>query len=70
MRREFRALARRLKKTLVFVTHDLREALSIADRIALLERGRVAFLGAPRELLSSDVPEARAFARTLEADGS
>jgi len=65
VRREFRELARRLEKTLVFVTHDLREALLLADRVALLEHGRIAFLGPPRELLTSDVPEARAFAATL-----
>ena len=68
VRREFRALARRLAKTLVFVTHDLREALALADTIALLERGRLAFVGPPRELLTSDADEARAFARTLEPE--
>ena len=67
VRREFRDLARRLGKTMLFVTHDLREALLLADRVALLERGRLAFLGAPSDLLSSDAPEARAFAATLGA---
>jgi osmoprotectant transport system ATP-binding protein len=65
IRCEFRALVRGLSKTIVFVTHDLREALSLGDRIALLERSRLAFLGAPRSLLESNVAEARAFARTL-----
>src|SRR5208337_1301567 len=36
MQREFSALARRLSKTIVFVTHDLREALLLASRIILL----------------------------------
>jgi osmoprotectant transport system ATP-binding protein len=41
MQKEFRALQRRVQKTVVFVTHDLREALLLADRIALLEEGRL-----------------------------
>src|SRR5881394_1146668 len=41
MQREFRALAQRLQKTIVFVTHDLREALLLASRIVLLESGRL-----------------------------
>jgi osmoprotectant transport system ATP-binding protein len=65
IRSEFRALVRGLRKTIVFVTHDLREALSLGDRIALLERSRLAFLGEPRSLLESSSAEARAFVRTL-----
>jgi osmoprotectant transport system ATP-binding protein len=65
IRAEFRALVRGLGKTIVFVTHDLREALSLGDRIALLERSRLAFLGRARELMESGAPEARAFVRTL-----
>ncbi len=41
MQKEFRALQQRVKKTVIFVTHDLREALLLADRIALLEDGRL-----------------------------
>jgi osmoprotectant transport system ATP-binding protein len=41
MQQEFRALQQRLKKAVIFVTHDLREALLLADRIALLEGGRL-----------------------------
>ena len=41
MQKEFRALQQRMQKTVVFVTHDLREALLLADRIALLEEGRL-----------------------------
>ena len=67
IRAEFRALVRGLGKTIVFVTHDLHEALSLGDRIALLERSRLAFLGAPRGLMASNAAEARAFVRTLAA---
>ncbi len=65
IRTEFGSLARSLGKTIVFVTHDLHEALSFADRIALLARSRLVFLGGARDLLESSEPEARAFVRTL-----
>jgi osmoprotectant transport system ATP-binding protein len=41
MQKEFRALQQRMQKAVIFVTHDLREALLMADRIALLEDGRL-----------------------------
>jgi osmoprotectant transport system ATP-binding protein len=66
LQREFSALARRLGKTIVFVTHDLREALLLASRIVLLEAGRIVASAAPREFLRLDHPEARAFASSLD----
>jgi osmoprotectant transport system ATP-binding protein len=66
LQREFRALAQRLRKTIVFVTHDLREALMLASRIVLLEAGRIVAAAAPREFLHVDHPEVRAFAASLE----
>ncbi len=41
LQKEFLALQRRLQKTVVFVTHDLREALFLGTRIALMEGGRL-----------------------------
>jgi osmoprotectant transport system ATP-binding protein len=41
MQKEFRALQQRMRKAVIFVTHDLREALLLADRIALMEAGRL-----------------------------
>jgi osmoprotectant transport system ATP-binding protein len=41
LQREFLALQQRLQKTVVFVTHDLREALLLGTRIALMENGRL-----------------------------
>jgi osmoprotectant transport system ATP-binding protein len=41
LQREFLALQRRLQKTVVFVTHDLREALLLGTRIALMEAGQL-----------------------------
>jgi osmoprotectant transport system ATP-binding protein len=66
LQREFSALARRLGKTIVFVTHDLREALLLASRIVLLEIGRVVAAGSPQEFLRIDHPEVRAFTASLE----
>src|SRR3990167_2094983 len=47
LQREFKALKVRLGKTMVFVTHDVREALLLADRIGLMQDGRLVFLGPP-----------------------
>jgi osmoprotectant transport system ATP-binding protein len=41
MQKEFRVLQQRMKKAVIFVTHDLREGLLLADRIALMEEGRL-----------------------------
>jgi osmoprotectant transport system ATP-binding protein len=65
LQREFSALARRLGKTIVFVTHDLREALLLASRIILLEGGRIVAAATPQEFLRIDHPEVRAFAASL-----
>ena len=67
LQREFRALAARLEKTIVFVTHDVREALLLATRIALLQHGRVIGIYSPQEFLSATEPEARAFAASIES---
>jgi len=66
LQREFRALAQRLSKTIVFVTHDLREALLLASRIVLLEAGRIVAVAPPQEFLRLEHPEVRAFAASLE----
>jgi spermidine/putrescine ABC transporter ATP-binding subunit len=47
---EFQRLHKTLQTTMVFVTHDQEEALAMSDRIAVLDRGRIARLGAPRDL--------------------
>jgi osmoprotectant transport system ATP-binding protein len=61
LQREFRALASRLGKAVVFVTHDVREGLLLATRIGLLDSGRLAFLGTPEEFRASTAPEVRQF---------
>jgi osmoprotectant transport system ATP-binding protein len=61
LQREFAALQTRLGKAIVFVTHDVREGLLLGTRIALMQQGRLVFLGSPEEFRSSDDPECRAF---------
>lgn len=65
LQREFSSLARRLKKTIVFVTHDIREALLLGSRIALLESGRLVALASPGDFLKLDHPEVLAFTSSL-----
>jgi len=50
MRDELRAIQRAVGITTVFVTHDQAEALGLADRLAVMNRGRIEQLGAPREV--------------------
>jgi osmoprotectant transport system ATP-binding protein len=56
LQREFFSLQRQLGKTVLFVTHDLHEALFLGSRIALLEEGGLVWLGSPTEFLSSSEP--------------
>jgi osmoprotectant transport system ATP-binding protein len=62
---EFAGLQRRLGKTVVFVTHDVREALLLATRVGLMSAGRLLLLAAPEEFLRSAEPLARAYLDTL-----
>jgi osmoprotectant transport system ATP-binding protein len=66
LQREFRALATRLQKTIVFVTHDVREALIVGTRIALLDQGRLVGVYTLTEFVQSNKPEVRAFVASLD----
>jgi putative spermidine/putrescine transport system ATP-binding protein len=50
MRAEIRALQQRLGLTTLFVTHDQEEALTMADRLVVMEHGKVRQVGTPREV--------------------
>ena len=50
MRTEIRRVCKEAGLTTVYVTHDQKEALSIADRMAILDHGRLLQVGAPREI--------------------
>jgi len=49
---EFLKIQEKLKKTIVFVTHDIHEAIKMGDKIALLDAGRLVQYGTPEELLT------------------
>ena len=68
LQREFLSLQQRLHKTVVFVTHDLREALLLGSRIALMEAGRLVTVLAPQDFLRSADPLVSAYVRAF-ADG-
>jgi iron(III) transport system ATP-binding protein len=57
MRRELVSLQRRLGITTIFVTHDQEEALTTADRLAVMDRGVIQQVGAPMDLF--DAPASR-----------
>jgi len=67
LQREFLALQQRLKKTVVFVTHDLHEALRLGTRIALMEAGRLVTVLPREEFPRSADPLVK---RYMEAFGS
>ena len=54
--RDYRALHDELRLTTVMITHDVLEAVLLADRIAVMQSGRVLAQGAPRELMGEDAP--------------
>jgi len=54
LQKEFKHLQQRLSKTVVFVTHDVSEALLLGDRIALMDSGTLHGLYTPREFLDSN----------------
>jgi ABC-type Fe3+/spermidine/putrescine transport system ATPase subunit len=60
MRRELKALQRRVRVTVLFVTHDQMEALSMSDRVGIMNRGRLEQVGAPEDVYYQP---ATAFAR-------
>jgi len=69
LQRQFIALRQSFGKTAVFVTHDVREALTMATRIALLKEGRLQLVATPQGFLASQLDEARAFLACLENYG-
>lgn len=61
-------LQRNIKKTIVFVTHDMQEALKLGDRICVMKEGEVVQIGTPNEILSNPANEfVRSFIGTPKA---
>jgi osmoprotectant transport system ATP-binding protein len=66
LRREFRRLQSRLRKTVIMVTHDMLEAFELGDRIGAIDEGQLVAVGARRDLQTSTHPFVRALMATLE----
>ena len=77
MREEIRALQQRLRLTVAYVTHDQGEALAVSDLIVVMDAGRIAQAGTPRELYETPgsafvagfMGEAKLFDAVADADG-
>lgn len=63
MRTEIRRICKQAGLTAIYVTHDQKEALSIADRLAVLDQGRLLQVGAPKEVY--DHPNSRFVAQFI-----
>jgi osmoprotectant transport system ATP-binding protein len=66
LQKEFVELRSRLGKTVIFVTHDVREALMLGDRIALMAAGKIVLLATPQEFVQSSDQLVRAYLETLK----
>ncbi|HEY3037190.1 MAG TPA: ATP-binding cassette domain-containing protein [Pyrinomonadaceae bacterium] len=66
LQRQFGELTRRLDKTAVFVTHDVREALLLSSRIGLMHQGQLLLLDTPENFLKSKNKQALAYMETLK----
>jgi osmoprotectant transport system ATP-binding protein len=66
LQRQFVEISRRLNKTAVFVTHDVREALLLGSRIGLMHKGQLLLLEPPERFLKSKDEQALAYLETLK----
>lgn len=66
LQQQFSELTRRLNKTAVFVTHDVREALLLGSRIGLMHKGKLLLLETPENFLRSKNEKALAYLETLK----
>jgi osmoprotectant transport system ATP-binding protein len=66
LHREFRRIQATVRKTVLFVTHDMREACALADRIGVLHAGRLVACGTPAALRASSDPFVRLLLDSME----
>jgi osmoprotectant transport system ATP-binding protein len=66
LQREFLALARKVSKTTVLVTHDLREALQLGTRVILLDAGRIVADSSPGDFMKLEQSVVREFIAASE----
>jgi osmoprotectant transport system ATP-binding protein len=68
LQKEFAELKSRLGKTVIFVTHDVREALMLGTRIALMDKGKIVLLETPEGFRRSTNEYARAYLETITTE--
>src|SRR5438128_8702735 len=68
LQKEFVDLKSRLGKTVIFVTHDVREALMLGTRIALIDAGKIVLLETPEGFRNSKNDYARAYLETARSE--
>jgi osmoprotectant transport system ATP-binding protein len=68
LQREFLGLQKNLNKAVLFVTHDLHEALLLGTRIALLDDGRLISCTSPAEFVASQQPIARRYMEAFNSE--
>lgn len=54
LQNEFLKIQKQLKKTVIFVTHDIEEAMKMGDKIAIMSKGKLAGFGTPEEIITSE----------------
>ncbi len=65
MHREFRRIQSQVRKSVIIVTHDMNEAFALAERVGVLDDGRLVVCAAPEIVRQSDDPRVRPFVETL-----
>jgi osmoprotectant transport system ATP-binding protein len=68
LQREFTKLSKQLGKTVIFVTHDVREALAVGSLIGLMHAGQLLLLETPEDFLRSGLSQVRAYIETLRLE--
>jgi osmoprotectant transport system ATP-binding protein len=69
LQNDIQDLQKKIKKTIVFVTHDIREAVKLADRICLMQDGDIIQVGSPEDLLHNPVNDfVRTFTKRVQQD--
>jgi osmoprotectant transport system ATP-binding protein len=65
LQEEFRRIQARVAKCVILVTHDMAEALALADRIGVLDEGRLIWCGTPPAIFEADEPHVRALVESV-----
>ncbi|MFO7842753.1 MAG: glycine betaine/L-proline ABC transporter ATP-binding protein [Bacteroidales bacterium] len=70
MQDELLLLQEKVQKTILFITHDLDEALKLGDRIAIMKDGRIVQIGTPEEILTNPADDyVKAFVENVDRGG-